>query len=58
MNVSSVSHAMPQYQVPATPKAKQDDERTESVAIKEKEAATGKDVAVPVQNSPSIDIKA
>jgi hypothetical protein len=47
-----------QYQVPATPKAKQDDERTESVATKAKEAATGKDAAVQVQTSSSVNIKA
>jgi hypothetical protein len=53
MSVPSVSHAtpvssaIPQYQVPSTPKAKLDDERTESVAIRQREAATGKDAAVP-----------
>ena len=46
MSVPPVSHAVPQYQVPATPKAKADDERSESVAVKQREAVTGKDAAV------------
>ena len=57
MSVSSVS-SVAQYQVPTTPKAKQDDERTESMAVKAKEAATGKDAAVPVKKSAHLDIKA
>jgi len=51
VSVGAVSHAIPQYRVPATPNAKEQDERTESIAIKQREADTGKDVAVPVSNS-------
>jgi hypothetical protein len=58
MSVSHVSSSVPQYQVPVTPKAKQDDERTESVATKAREATTGKDAAVQVQTSSSLNIKA
>jgi hypothetical protein len=46
---------MPQYQVPATPKAKLDDERTESVALRQKEAATGKDAAVLTKGRVSFE---
>ena len=49
MSVSPVSHGVPQYQVPATPRAKQDDERSESVAVKQREAETGKDSAIPTK---------
>jgi hypothetical protein len=52
-----VSNALPQYQVPATPKAKLEDERTESAAVKEIEAVTGKDGAVPSKPS-GVKIKA
>lgn len=49
---------MPQYQVPTTPQAKNDDERTESIAVKNREATTGKDVAVPLKNKTSqVDMK-
>ena len=58
MSVSQVSSSFPQYQVPATPKAQQDDERTESAATKAKEVATGKDAAVQVQTSSSVNTKA
>ena len=58
MSVSHVSSSVPQYQVPVTPTAKQDDERTESAATKAKEAATGKDAAVQVPTSSSVNIKA
>lgn len=58
MSVSHVSNSVPQYQVPVTPKAKQDDERTESVATRAKEAATGKDAAVQVQTPSTVNIKA
>ena len=51
MSVSPVSHSVPQYQVPATPKSKQDDERTESIAVKQRETESGKDAAVPVGGS-------
>ena len=57
MSVSPVSSALQQYQVPATPKAKLDDERTESAALKEREVATGKDAAVPAKSS-GVNIKA
>ena len=60
MSVSAVSpapHAMPQYQVPVTPQAKSDDERTESTTVRAKEAETGKDSAVAVKSN-SVDIKA
>ena len=49
---------MPQYQVPTTPQAKADDERTESQAVRNQEAETGKDKAVAVQASNIIDVKA
>ena len=59
MSISSVGATMPQYQVPKSPQAKIDDERTESVAAKMREDATGKDVAVPVKNKTSqVDMKA
>jgi hypothetical protein len=58
MSVAHVSSAVPQYQVPTTPKAKQDDERTESVATKAKEAATGKDSPVQVQAKSAVNVKA
>lgn len=58
MTISTVSSAVPQHQVPATPKARQGDEHTESAAIKAREAETGKDAAVPVSNSSSVNIKA
>jgi hypothetical protein len=57
MSILAVSGSVPQYQVPQTPSAKTDDERTESMAIKAKEAQTGKDSAVPVKKS-AVDIKA
>ncbi len=57
MSISSIGHAMPQYQVPATPQAKTDDERTESVAVRNQEARTGKDAAVPVSKS-AVDVLA
>jgi hypothetical protein len=55
MSVSSVSSALPQYQVPATPKEKLDDERTESVALKQREATTGKDAAVPTKGQMNVE---
>ena len=59
MSVSSIGGSIPQYQVPTTPQAKTDDERTESAAVKLQEAATGKDAAVPVQSKKSeVDVKA
>ncbi len=58
MTVSHISNAVPQYQVPATPKAKQDDERTESAAVKEREAVSGKDAAVAAQAPGVLNIKA
>ena len=59
MNVSSVGGSMPQYRVPTTPQAKTDDERTESIAVKNREAETGKDSAVPVSNgTQKLDVKA
>ena len=58
MSVSSIAASVPQYQVPTTPQAKTDDERTESIAVKNREAATGKESAVPVQNkAAAVDMK-
>jgi hypothetical protein len=57
MSISAVSHAIPQYQAPQTPQAKTDDERNEPMAVKTKEAQTGKDSPVPAQKS-AVDIKA
>ena len=57
MSVAAVSTSIPQYQVPQTAKAQADDERTESASVKAKEAATGKDSAVPVQTR-AVDVKA
>jgi hypothetical protein len=57
MSISAVSGSVPQYQVPQTPSAKTDDEKTESVAVKAKETQTGKDSAVAVKKSV-VDIKA
>jgi hypothetical protein len=57
--VSSVGSAAVQYKVPVTPQAKVDDERTESAAVKAKESATGKDVAVPAKTSATlVDVRA
>jgi hypothetical protein len=42
--------------VPTTPKAKIDDERTESMATKAREAATGKESAVK-PSSLSVDFR-
>jgi hypothetical protein len=56
MSVSSVSSALPQYQVPASPKAQLDDERTESVALKQREAVTGKDA--PVATKGRVNLQA
>jgi hypothetical protein len=58
MSVSSVGSTQPQYQVPTTPQAKVDDERTESQAARNREAETGKDAAVPVKSQNVIDVKA
>ena len=55
MSVSAVSSGLPQYQVPATPKAKLDDERTESVAVRQREAVTGKDAAVPTKGGVNLE---
>ena len=49
---AAVSSSMPTYQVPVSAKAKTDDERTESLATKAKEADTGKDAAARVQSAP------
>jgi hypothetical protein len=57
MSVSAVSGAIPQYLSPQTPQAKSDDERTESMTIKAREAETGKDAPVQVKKS-AVDIKA
>jgi hypothetical protein len=57
MTISAVSSSVPQYQVPQTPTAKTNDEQTESMAVKAKEAQTGKDSAIPVKKS-AVDIKA
>jgi hypothetical protein len=57
MSVSSIHSTVPQYQVPQTPKAQADDERTESASVKAKEATTGKDAAVQVKTS-AVDVKA
>ena len=56
MSISAVSGAIPPYQAPQTPQAKTDDERTESMAVKTKEAQTGKDAPVQVKKS-AVDIK-
>ena len=58
MTISSVGASTPQYQVPMSPQAKIDDERTESVAVKMREDATGKDAAAPAKNKTSaVDMK-
>ena len=56
MSVSAVSGSVPRYEVPQTPSAKTDDERTESMAVKTKEAQTGKDSAVAIKKS-AVDFK-
>jgi hypothetical protein len=58
MSISSVSSSTPQYQVPTTPQAKANDERTESQAARNQEAETGKDAAVAVKSSNAVDVKA
>jgi hypothetical protein len=57
MSVSAVSGAPPPYLAPQTPQAKSDDERTESMTVKAREAQTGKDSLVPAKKS-AVDIKA
>lgn len=56
MSISAISSAVPQYLVPTTPKAKIDDERTESMATKAKEAETGKEAAAKTSKS-AVDFK-
>jgi hypothetical protein len=58
MTTTQILNTMPQYQVPATPQATLVGERSESAAVKEKEAVTGKDAAVPVSNPGNLDILA
>jgi hypothetical protein len=58
MSISSVSSSTPQYQVPTTPQAKANDERTESQSARNQETETGKDVAVAVKSSNAVDVKA
>ena len=57
MSVSAVSGSIPQYRVPQTVQAKTDDERTESMAVKAKEAETGKDSPIPAKKS-GVDVRA
>jgi hypothetical protein len=57
MSISGVSGSVPAYQVPQTPQAKTDDERTESMSVKTKEAQTGKDSAAPVVSKSKVDVK-
>jgi hypothetical protein len=47
MSISPVSSSIP-YLAPQTPQAQTDDERTESMTLKTKEAQTGKDAPVQV----------
>jgi hypothetical protein len=49
MSISPISGPVLQYRAPQTPQAKVDDERTESMTVKTKEAETGKDSPLPVQ---------
>ena len=56
MSVSCVSSVV-QQPVPPAPKARQDDERTESKAVKAKEAAAHNDAAVHAKKSAHLDIK-
>ena len=58
MSISPVGSSLPQYQVPTTPQAKANDERTESQAARNQEAETGKEKAVAVQSSNTVDVKA
>jgi hypothetical protein len=58
MSISSVSSSTPQYQVPTTPQAKADDERTESQSVRNRESETGRDAAVAVNSSNIVDVKA
>ena len=57
MSISSVGGATPQYQIPTTPQAKANDERTESQTVRNQESETGKETAVAVK-SQIVDIKA
>ena len=57
MSISGISGSTPTYQVPQTPQAKTDDERTESMSVKTKEANAGKDSPVQVK-APLVDVKA
>lgn len=56
MNVSAASSPAQQFRVPVTPQARLDDERTESVATKVKEARTGRDAPARVQSAGRVDI--
>ena len=60
MSVGGISSISTLYQTPVTPQAQATDEQTESAALRSREAATGKDAAVPVKSSSSnaVDIKA
>ncbi len=58
MSVSSINSSTPQYQVPTTPQAKADDERTESQAVRTQESETGKDAAVAIKSANIVDVKA
>jgi len=58
MTTTQISNTMPQYQVPATPEARLVGERSESTAVKEKEAVTGKDAAVPTSKPGNLNIQA
>jgi hypothetical protein len=62
MSMSAVSASIPPYQAPQTKQAKTDDERTESMTVKTKEAQTGKDAPVQVRTKiiavNALDIKA
>ena len=58
MSVAAVSGSMPTYQVPVSAQAKSDDERTESLTTKAKEADTGKEAPARVQSSKAlVDVK-
>jgi hypothetical protein len=58
MSISGISGSVPTYQVPKAPQAKTDDERTESMSVKTKEAQSGKDSPAPVASKSKVDVKA
>ena len=62
MSVSSIGGSVPQYQMPTTPQAKANDERSESQTVRNQEAESGRESAVAVKSQSAgtqhVDVKA